>query len=91
MTDLTKLTMAEARDGLAKKTFTAIELTDAFLSAIEKANPSLNAFVLPTPEHARLQAKDSDKRIAAGKARPLEGLPIGNKDLFCITGIRTTA
>ena len=91
MTDLTKLTMAEARDGLKAKDFTALELTDAFLGAIEQANPALNAYVLPTPEHARAQAKASDERIAAGKARPLEGLPIGNKDLFCTNGIRTTA
>ena len=47
--------------------------------------------MLPTPEHARAQAKASDKRLAAGKARPLEGLPLGNKDLFCTQGIRTTA
>jgi len=91
VTDLTKLTMAEARDGLKAKDFTALELTDAFLGAIEQANPALNAYVLPTPEHARAQAKASDERIAAGKARPLEGLPIGNKDLFCTNGIRTTA
>ena len=91
MTDLTKLTLSEARDGLLKKTFKSAELTDAFLSAIEKANPALNAYVLPTPDHARAQAKESDKRIAAGKARALEGLPLGNKDLFCTKGIRTTA
>ena len=91
MTDLTKLTLAEARDGLAKKSFTALELTDAHLKAIEAANTALNAYVLVTGEHARAQAKDSDKRIAAGKARPLEGLPLGNKDLFCTKGIRTTA
>ncbi len=91
MTDLTKLTLAEARDGLAKKKFKATELTDAFLTAIEKSNAALNAYVLPTPEHARAQAKESDKRIAAGKARPLEGLPLGNKDLFCTKDIRTTA
>ena len=91
MTDLTKLTLAEARDGLAKKQFTALELTDAHLSAIEKANAALNAYVLPTPEHALAQAKESDKRIAAGKAGALEGLPLGNKDLFCTKGIRTTA
>ncbi len=83
--------MAEARDGLKKKSFSALELTDAFLAAIDAANPALNAYVLPTPEHARAQAKESDKRIAAGNARPLEGLPIGNKDLFCTKGIRTTA
>lgn len=91
MTDLTTLTMAEARDGLKKKSFSSVELTDAFLAAIEAANPDLNAYVLQTPEHARAQAKESDKRLASGDARPLEGLPIGNKDLFCTNGIRTTA
>ena len=91
MTDLTKLTLADARDGLAKKKFSATELTDAFITAIDKANTALNAYVLPTPEHARAQAKDSDRRIATGKARPLEGLPLGNKDLFCTKDIRTTA
>jgi aspartyl-tRNA(Asn)/glutamyl-tRNA(Gln) amidotransferase subunit A len=91
VTDLTKLTLAEARDGLVKKTFKASELTDAFISAIEKSNPALNAYVLQTPEHARAQAKESDKRLAAGKAGPLEGLPLGNKDLFATRGIRTTA
>ena len=91
MTDLTKLTLAEARDGLRAKKFSATELTDAFITAIEKSNASLNAYVLVTAEHARAQAKESDKRIAAGKARPLEGLPLGNKDLFCTKDIRTTA
>ncbi len=91
MTDLTKLTLAEARDGLKAKKFTSLELTDAFLKAIEAANPALNAFVLQTPEHARAQAKEADKHLASGKARPLEGLPLGNKDLFATRGIRTTA
>lgn len=91
MTDLTKLTLAQARDGLKDKAFSAVELTQAFLTAIEAANPHLNAFVLPTPEHALTQAKASDARIAAGEARALEGLPLGHKDLFCTNGIRTTA
>ena len=91
MTDLTKLTLAEARDGLVAKTFTATELTGAFIKAIDAANPHLNAYVLPTPDHALAQAKASDARLAKGDARPLEGLPIGNKDLFCTKGIRTTA
>ena len=91
MTDLTKLTLADARDGLVKKTFKATEITDAFIAAIEKANPALNAYVLQTPEHARAQAKESDQRLAVGKGGPLEGLPLGNKDLFCTKGIRTTA
>jgi aspartyl-tRNA(Asn)/glutamyl-tRNA(Gln) amidotransferase subunit A len=91
VTDLTRLTLAEARDRLAAKDFTSTELTRAFIDAIDKANPHLNAYVLPTPDHALAQAKASDARLAKGDARPLEGLPIGNKDLFCTKGIRTTA
>ncbi len=91
MTDLTKLTLAEARDGLKAKSFSATELTTAFLQSIEASNAALNAYVLPTPEHALAQAKASDERIAKGEARPLEGLPLGIKDLFCTKGIRTTA
>ena len=89
--DLTSLTLAEARDGLRAKTFSATELTKAHIAAIETANAALNAFVLPTPDHALAQAAESDKRLAAGTARALEGLPLGNKDLFCTRGIRTTA
>ena len=91
MTDLTKLTLAEARDGLKAKTFTATELTEAFLKAIETANPAINAFVTTTPEHALAQAKDSDARIAAGEARELEGLPLGIKDLFCTKDVHAQA
>ena len=91
VTDLTQLTLSEARDALKRKEFTAAELTEAFLGAIEIANPALNAYVLPTPEHALAEARESDRRLAKGEARPLEGLPIGNKDLFCTRGVRTTA
>jgi aspartyl-tRNA(Asn)/glutamyl-tRNA(Gln) amidotransferase subunit A len=91
VTDLTKLTLAEARAGLAKKQFSSTELTQAFLDAIEAGNRALNAYVLPTPEHALAQAKASDARLAKGKARPLEGLPLGIKDLYCTKGVRTTA
>ena len=91
MTDLTKLTLAEARDGLKAKAFSATELTKAHLDAIAAANPAINAYVLVTPEHALAQAKESDARLAKGGARPLEGVPLGNKDLFCTKDIRTTA
>jgi len=90
MTDLTSLTLAEARDGLATKSFTALELTDAHLAAIEAARV-LNAFVLETPEQARDMARAADARLAAGKGGPLEGLPLGIKDLFATKGVRTTA
>jgi aspartyl-tRNA(Asn)/glutamyl-tRNA(Gln) amidotransferase subunit A len=91
MTDLTTLTLAEALDGMEKKNFSSLEITDAFLNAIEKANPHLNAYVVVTPEIARARAKESDARRAAGKAGALEGAPLGIKDLFCTEGVRTTA
>ena len=90
MTDLTDLTLAEARDGLARKTFSARELTQAHLDAMEKAR-ALNAYVLETPEKALAMADASDARLAKGEAGPLEGLPIGVKDLFCTEGVRSTA
>ncbi|MBL8530494.1 MAG: Asp-tRNA(Asn)/Glu-tRNA(Gln) amidotransferase subunit GatA [Hyphomonadaceae bacterium] len=91
MTDLTTLTLAQALDGMEKKQFSSAEITNAFLGAIEKANPHLNAYVVVTAEKARAQAAQSDKRRAAGQAGPLEGAPLGIKDLFCTEGVRTTA
>ena len=90
MSDFNSLTLADARDGLKKKSFSALELADAHLAAIEKAR-ALNAYVLETPERAQEMAKAADARIASGKAGPLEGVPIAVKDLFCTTGVRTTA
>ena len=90
MSDLTGLTIAEARDGLKKKAFSAKELTEAHIKAVEKAR-ALNAFVTETPELARAGAAEADKRIAAGSARALEGIPLGIKDLFCTKGVLTTA
>ena len=91
MTNLTSLTLATALDGMGKKQFSSAELTDAFLGAIEKANPALNAFVVITADKARAAAKASDVKRARGKAGPLEGAPLGIKDLFCTEGVRTTA
>ena len=71
MSELTSLSLAEARDGLKKKSFSAAELTNAHQKAIEKAR-ALNAFVLDTPERAAEMAKACDARIAQGKAGPLE-------------------
>ena len=90
MTDLTSLTLAQARDALREKEFSAIELADAHLAAMEKAR-ALNAFVLETPDRARDMARASDERLAKGEGGPLEGLPLGIKDLFCTDGMRTTA
>jgi aspartyl-tRNA(Asn)/glutamyl-tRNA(Gln) amidotransferase subunit A len=90
MSDLTSLTMAAARDGLKQKSFSATELAEAHIAAVEKAR-ALNAYVLETPDHARTRAKKADARIASGNAGPLEGIPIGVKDLFCTRDVRTTA
>jgi len=91
MTDLTALTLADALDGMEKKTFSSAEITDAFLGAIAQANPQLNAYVVVTAEKAKAAAKASDAKRAKGKAGPLEGAPLGIKDLFCTKGVRTTA
>jgi len=90
VTNLTTLTIAAARDKLAKKEFTALELTEAHLAAMEKAK-ALNAFITETPDVARARAKESDARIQSGKAGALEGIPLGIKDLFCTEGVQTTA
>src|SRR6266852_1741564 len=90
MTELTSLTLADARAGLAKKQFSAVELAETQLAAIEKARV-LNAFVQETPERAREMAKASDARLAAGKAGPLEGIPLAIKDMFCTKDVRTGA
>src|SRR6202051_1291127 len=90
MTDLTSLTLGEARDGLANKSFTSLELTDAHLSAIEAARV-LNAFVLETPDQARAMAREADASIVKGMGGPLAGIPLGIKDLFATKDVRTTA
>ena len=90
MTDLKDLTIAEIRDGLAAKRFSATELTKTYVAAIEGAR-ALNAFVKETPEKALAMAAESDRRIARGEARALEGVPLGIKDLFCTEGVHSQA
>ena len=91
MTDLTKLTIAEARAKLRAKEITASELTESYLSAIDAANGTFNAYVAVTHDKAREMAKASDARLAAGQGGTLEGIPLGIKDLFATEGIHTQA
>ncbi|MBB5073075.1 aspartyl-tRNA(Asn)/glutamyl-tRNA(Gln) amidotransferase subunit A [Bartonella callosciuri] len=91
MTDLTIFTLAQARDALVKKEFKATELTEAYLKAIELANPTLNAYVTITAEQARKMAAESDSRLARGQGKALEGIPLGIKDLFATHGVHTQA
>lgn len=90
MTELNTLTISEARDGLRSGAHSAAELAEACLSAIEDAG-ALNAFVHRTPDIALKQAKEADRRIKAGDAPSMCGIPIGVKDLFCTKGAPSQA
>lgn len=90
MTDLTTLSLTEARDLLLAGKTSAQELTKAHLELMDKTR-DLNAFITETPELALEMAAASDARLKKGAAGPMEGLPIGMKDLFCTKGVRTTA
>jgi aspartyl-tRNA(Asn)/glutamyl-tRNA(Gln) amidotransferase subunit A len=90
MTGLAELSLAEARDGLRNRDFSAIELAEAEIGAVEAAR-GLNAFITETPERALAQAKQSDARLAKGEGLALDGLPLAIKDLYCTEGVLTTA
>ncbi|HEY3951266.1 Asp-tRNA(Asn)/Glu-tRNA(Gln) amidotransferase subunit GatA [Phenylobacterium sp.] len=90
MSDLTSLTLKAALDGLNDRSFSSAEITQAHVEAVEAAR-ALNAYVLETPDKALEMAKASDQRRASGNAGPLEGAPLGIKDLFCTEGVRSTA
>ena len=90
MSDLSKLTIAGARDALRAGETSARELTEACLSEIESAS-ALNAFVHHTPDLALEQAGAADARIADGDAPSMCGIPLGIKDLFCTKGVNSQA
>ena len=91
MTDLTDLGIAGIRDGVRDGSFTAREVADAFIVKVSQAK-ALNAFLVETPEHAIAAATAADTARAAGETlKPLAGVPIGMKDLFCTKGVATTA
>ena len=90
MSDLTKLTLKSALEGLESKAFSSVELTRAHIEAVESAR-ALNAYVLETPDKALAMAQASDARRAQGQAGALDGAPLGIKDLFCTEGVRSTA
>ncbi len=90
MSDLLALSATKARSALDKREISAVELTTAYLGAIE-ATSRLNNYVAVAADQALAMAAASDKRIAAGNAGLLEGIPIGVKDLFCTKGVVSTA
>lgn len=90
MTDLTKLTISQALEGLKNKDFNASELTAAYVKNAQE-NKKYNAYVTEVFEQALENAKIADNKYVDGSYRPLEGIPLGIKDLFCTKGIKTTA
>ncbi len=88
---LTDLSLVDARARLQRREISAAELTAAHLDAIEQLNPRLNAYITVTADQARAEAAAADLARAQGEDRPLLGIPLGIKDLFCTAGIRTTA
>ena len=90
MSDLTGLTVAQLRDGFRAGEFSAREIADQFVAAVE-AGRALNAFIVETPEHAIGAAEAADRERASGQVGALSGIPLGIKDLFCTQGYQTTA
>ena len=83
-------TIAQLAQGLKDKTFSSEELTQNYLTRIEKLGSPLNSFITVSAEHALAQAKAADKRLANGDANILTGIPLAQKDIFCTNGIKTT-
>jgi len=90
MSDLLNLDLSSAQKSLKNREISSVELTKAYLDAIEKTS-SLGAYIDLQKDYALEMAKNSDKKINQGVAGPLEGIPIGVKDMFCTKGIKTTA
>ncbi len=90
LSELLALGIADARDGLRARRFTARELTSAYLAAMDEAR-ALNLYITETPERALADADLADARLQAGHAEAMTGMPIALKDLFCTEGVRTTA
>jgi aspartyl-tRNA(Asn)/glutamyl-tRNA(Gln) amidotransferase subunit A len=87
---VTDLGIAAVRDGVRDGAFSAREVAQGFIGAVEKAR-GLNAFVVETPEHALAAADAADAARASGDLKPLSGVPLGIKDLFATKGVQTTA
>jgi aspartyl-tRNA(Asn)/glutamyl-tRNA(Gln) amidotransferase subunit A len=91
-TELHWLTIAEMARLIGRREISPVALSEALLARIEALDPQLNAFLLPTPEKAREQARAAEREIMAGRYRgPLHGVPFGLKDIYCTAGIRTTS
>jgi aspartyl-tRNA(Asn)/glutamyl-tRNA(Gln) amidotransferase subunit A len=87
---LTDLGIAAIRDGVRDGAFSAREVAEGFVAKVSAAKV-LNAFLVETPEHALAAADAADADRKAGSLKPMSGVPIGMKDLFCTEGVAATA
>src|SRR5882672_7131921 len=75
---------------ICKRALSPVEYVDAVLEAIERTQPTLNAYATVTADAARAQARVAEQAVMAGKELgPLHGIPINIKDLFATMGVRT--
>ncbi len=83
-------TISQIQQGLAKKEFSSVEITQDYLTAIKQHNPAINCYISVTEDLALQQAKAADQRIASGNAQALTGVPLAHKDVFCTDGVKTS-
>jgi aspartyl-tRNA(Asn)/glutamyl-tRNA(Gln) amidotransferase subunit A len=88
---LYELTIHHAADGLARRDFSAVELTRSVLERIERVDGRVRAYITVLADRALMYAEEADRRLARGDAEPLTGIPIALKDILCLAGERTTA
>jgi len=82
--------LKELQSALVSRELSSIDITTHYLERIKRLDPTLNSLVTLTEDRALEQAALADKRIHAGQAHPLTGLPIIHKDIFCTQGIKTS-
>ena len=83
-------TIAEIQKQFTDKSLSPVELCQHYLNQIEQHNDQLNSFITVNHEVALTQAKQAEQAIAAGNGRPLSGIPIAHKDIFCTRDIKTS-
>lgn len=91
MTDLHRLSIRELANGLKEKHFSSVELTQHYLNRIEKIDGRINSYITVTSEQALQDAHAADQALQSGQTHLLTGIPIAHKDIFCTTGVRTSA